>query len=45
MSQLDTLLKSKEDDGFPVLDGEILIGYVTRDKLREAIGKSIMPVS
>ncbi|KDQ18892.1 hypothetical protein BOTBODRAFT_478226 [Botryobasidium botryosum FD-172 SS1] len=35
--ELDTLLNCNNHDGFPVVDGDMLLGYVTRDRLREAL--------
>lgn len=34
----DALLSECEYDGFPVLDGDIVIGFITRYRLRQAIG-------
>ncbi|KAG8899607.1 hypothetical protein FRB99_006556 [Tulasnella sp. 403] len=36
-SELDDLLATCDYDGFPVLDGECLLGWITRDKLRRAL--------
>lgn len=35
---LDVLVKAYNYYGFPVVDGEKLLGFVTRDKLRIALG-------
>ncbi|KAG8994627.1 hypothetical protein FRB94_012632 [Tulasnella sp. JGI-2019a] len=37
LSDLDALLNACQYDGFPVLDGDIVIGFVTRYRLRQAI--------
>jgi chloride channel 3/4/5 len=35
--ELENLLKEYDHDGFPVVDGEMLVGYVPRDKLRQKL--------
>jgi len=37
LSELDSLLSICDYDGFPVLDGDIVIGFITRYRLRQAI--------
>jgi CBS domain-containing protein len=34
----DTIVKTYDYYGFPVVDGEKLLGFITRDKLRLALG-------